>query len=111
MNADCDGRIGRCRSIPATDAQLLAYQYPEFSLRTEPTHREAFVAVSAGTRESPIQWFLVSKALHAWAIEHVIDLAKLGLIHEDLGVRITYRATDPITAASVPHFEFAVQFV
>jgi hypothetical protein len=34
-----------CRPVPREDATALAWQDPELTLRTEPAHREAFVAL------------------------------------------------------------------
>jgi hypothetical protein len=82
---------------------------PELSLRTEAAHREAFVALPVGA--SPAQWQLASEALHAWAAEHGIKPEELNLAPEDLVVRITYLASQPITDTSVPDCDFAVPFV
>ena len=57
-----------------------------------------------------MQWQLASEALHAWAAEHGIDPEGLALSPEDLGVRITYLATEPVTATSAPYCDFAVPF-
>ncbi len=54
-----------------------------------------------------VQWQLASEALHAWADEQGISAESLGLTPEDLGVRITYLASDPVTA---PDCDFAVPF-
>jgi len=64
-----------CKPVPESDAQALASHYPELSLRTEPAHREAYVALPndalpAGPGENPaVQWHLASEALRAWAKE------------------------------------------
>jgi DNA-binding transcriptional MerR regulator len=46
--ADSDGPIEWCVPVPAAQAESLASRYPELSLRTEPAHREAFVALPDG---------------------------------------------------------------
>jgi hypothetical protein len=116
VSADSDGPVEMCKPVPESDAKALASRYPELSLRTEPAHREAYVALPndalpAGPGGSPaVQWQLASEALHAWAVEHGIDPEGLALRPEDLGVRITYLASEPITETSVPYCDFAVPF-
>ena len=85
-------------------------------MRTEPAHREAYVALPndalpTGPGGNPgVQWQLASEALHAWAVEHGIDPEDLALKPEDLGVRITYLASEPVTETSAPYCDFAVPF-
>ena len=69
VSADSDGPIEWCKPVPVAEGKALAAQYPELNLRTEPAHREAFVALPAGGRADPVQWQLASEALHAWAGE------------------------------------------
>jgi DNA-binding transcriptional MerR regulator len=116
VSADSDGPVEWCKPVPDSDAKALASQYPELSLRTEPAHREAYVAlpndaIPAGPGESPaLHWQLASDALRAWAFEHELDPESLALTPEDLGMRITYLAREPVTATSVPYCDFAVPF-
>jgi hypothetical protein len=116
VSADSDGPVEMCKPIPGADAQALASHYPELSLRTEPAHREAYVALPndalpAGPGGNPaVQWQLASEALHAWAVEHGIEDERLTLKPEDLGLRITYLATGPVTETSAPYCDFAVPF-
>ena len=56
------------------------------------------------------QWQLAGDALRSWRDAQGIDDKDLTLTPEDLGVRITYLATPPITDASVPDCDFAVPF-
>jgi ABC-type multidrug transport system fused ATPase/permease subunit len=108
VSADSDGPVEMCKPIPGADAPALASHYPELSLRTEPAHREAYVALPndalpAGPGGNPaVQWQLASEALHARAVEHGIEDERLTLKPEDLGVRITYLATGPVTETSAP---------
>jgi len=97
---------------PESDAKALASHYPELSLRTEPAHREAYVALPndalpAGPGGKPaVQWQLASEALQAWAAEHGID-PESG--PEDLGVRITYsRASRSLRRAPLLRLRRAV---
>jgi DNA-binding transcriptional MerR regulator len=115
VSADSDGPVEWCKPVPESDAKSLASQFPELSLRTEPAHREAYVAlpndaIPAGPGGSPaVQWQLASEALRAWA-EDGIDPESLTLTPEDLGIRITYFASGPVTEASAPYCDFAVPF-
>jgi DNA-binding transcriptional MerR regulator len=113
VSADSDGPVEWCKPVPESDARVLASQYPELSLRTEPAHREAYVALPndalpAGPGENPAaQWQLASEALRAWAVEHGIDPESKP---EYLGVRVTYLAKGPVTETSAPYCDFAVPF-
>ena len=116
VSADSDGPVEWCKPVPESDAAELASHYPELSLRTEPAHREAYVAlpndtIPSGPGGNPgVQWQLASEALHAWAEEHGLDPEALELNPEDLGVRITYFASGPVTETSAPYCDFAVPF-
>ena len=116
VSADSDGPVEMCKPVPEQEAQALASHYPELSLRTEPAHREAYVALPndalpAGPGGNPgAQWQLASEALQAWAVEQGLDPERLALKPEDLGVRVTYFATGPVTETSAPYCDFAVPF-
>jgi DNA-binding transcriptional MerR regulator len=116
VSADSDGPVEWCKPIPESDAKALASRYPELNLRTEPAHREAYVALPndalpAGPGGNPgAQWQLASEALQAWAAEGGIDPEDLALQPEDLGMRITYFASEPVTETSAPYCDFAVPF-
>jgi DNA-binding transcriptional MerR regulator len=106
-SADSDGPVEWCRPVPAAEAHALAEHYPELTLRTEPAHREAFVALP-GPLVSGVQIQLAAESLRAWAQEQEQGVGdkQLTLKPEDLGERITYLATGP---ASVD-CDFAVPF-
>jgi hypothetical protein len=116
VSADSDGPVEMCKPIPEVDAKALASHYPELTLRTEPAHREAYVALPndalpTGPGGNPgVQWQLASEALHAWWEEQGINPDELERKPEDLGVRITYLASGPVTEASAPYCDFAVPF-
>jgi DNA-binding transcriptional MerR regulator len=116
VSADSDGPVEWCKPVPESDAKALTSHYPELSLRTEPAHREAYVALPndalpAGPGGNPsVQWQLASEALQAWAVEQGIDPQSLALKPEDLGVRITYFSSEPVTETSTPYCDFAVPF-
>jgi hypothetical protein len=113
VSADSDGPVEWCKPVPESDGKGLASHYPELSLRTEPAHREAYVAIpndalSAGPGGNPaVYWQLASEALRAWAKEQGIDPSNQV---DDLGVRITYFVSEPVTETSVPSCDFAVPF-
>jgi DNA-binding transcriptional MerR regulator len=110
VTADSDGPVEWCRPVPAAEASSLAAQFPELTLRVEPAHREAYVDLGPGGQIDATQWQLADEALRGWASAQGIDDKQLTLTPADLGVRITYLATPPITAASVPDCDFAVPF-
>ncbi len=111
VSADSDGPIEWCRPVPETEAHALAEHYPELTLRTEPAHREAFVALPAGPGGiQAVHWELGAESLRAWAQEQGIEDERLTLKPEDLGLRITYLATRPVTETSDPGCDMAVPF-
>jgi len=104
-SADSDGPVEWCRPVPQTEAHALAEHYPELTLRTEPAHREAFVALP-GPLVSGVQIQLAAESLRAWAQEQGVGDKQLTLKPEDLGERITYLATGPTSVDC----DFAVPF-
>ena len=113
VSADSDGPVEMCKPVPESDSTALALHYPELTLRTEPAHLEAYVAIPndalpTGPGGNPAaQWQLASEALRAWAAEHRIDPDSQP---EYLGVRITYLSSEPVTETSAPYCDFAVPF-
>jgi hypothetical protein len=113
VSADSDGPVEWCKPVPESDAKALASHYPELSLRTERAHGEAYVALPndtlpggpGGNPEVHLQ--LASEALRAWAEDSGINPESQ---LEDLGMRITYFATGPVTETSAPYRDFAVPF-
>lgn len=103
VSDDSDGPLEWCRPVPDEEAEALATQFPELTLRTEPAHLEAFVNIGPGGQTSAVQWQLVSESLHAWGEER-------GVEPNDMGVRITYLAPPPRTEDSTPDCDFAVPF-
>ena len=110
VTADSDGPVEWCRPVPDDQAEELAAQLPELTLRVEPAHREAYVDLGPGGQINATQWQLAEEALRSWANAQGLDRKQLSLTPEDLGVRITYLATPPITDTSVPDCDFAVPF-
>jgi DNA-binding transcriptional MerR regulator len=114
VSADSDGPVEWCRPVPDAEASALAQRYPELTLRTEPAHREAFVAlpINPGGEVSPVHFQLAMESLRTWAGEQGIEDERLTLKPGDLGLRLTYFATGPVTATSVPddYCDVAVPF-
>jgi DNA-binding transcriptional MerR regulator len=113
VSGDSDGPVEWCKPVPRAEAHALAEHYPELTLRTEPAHREAFVALPAGPDGiSAVHFQPAVESLEAWKQEQGIEDERLTLKPEDLGLRITYLATGSVTATSVPddYCDFAVPF-
>jgi DNA-binding transcriptional MerR regulator len=102
VNADSDGPLEFCKPVPAGQAEALVARTPGLSVRTERAHKEAFVSMGEPVL-APAQWELISQSLRSWADEHQVQPS-------DLGVRVTYLRTPPITENSVPDCDFAVPF-
>ena len=121
VNADSDGPVEMCKPVPEREARALAERYPELTLRTEPAHQEAFVALPAdsvgipagsGGSAAAVHWQLAMESLQAW-LEEQEQLHKgerLALEPADLGLRLTYLWTEPVTQASAPDCDFAIPF-
>ena len=101
VSEDSDGPLEWCRPVPADQAQELARDYPELSLRTEPSHREAFVELGPALQIQPAQWQLVSESLQAWAEDRAARPS-------DLGRRLTYISGSPPDETAGPDCDFAV---
>jgi DNA-binding transcriptional MerR regulator len=101
VSDDSDGPIEWCRPVPDDQARALAAETPELELRTEPAHREALVQLGPGGQLAPAQWQLVSRSLRTWTEQH-------GAHPSDLGARVTFVASSPLTETSVPDCDFAV---
>jgi DNA-binding transcriptional MerR regulator len=110
VSADSDGPVEWCKPVPAAEAEERAAQFPELTLRVEPAHREAYVDLGPGGQISTAQWQLADEALRSWADAQGIDPKQLSLTPEDLGVRITYLASQPPSEKSAPDCDFAVPF-
>jgi DNA-binding transcriptional MerR regulator len=109
VNADGDGPIEWCAPVPAAQAESLAPHYPELTLRTEPAHLEAFVALpDAG--DDVAHWQLATGSLEAWAEEPRPEREgdRLALTPADLGLRITYLVSALSTGE--PYRDMALPF-
>jgi DNA-binding transcriptional MerR regulator len=108
-SADGDGLIEWCGPVPEAEANALAEHYPELTLRTEPAHLEAFVALPAGY--GAVQWNLACESLDAWTQEQEKEHEgeRLALTPQDLGLRTTYLATGPSDVGIDLAIPFAVE--
>ena len=114
VSADSDGPVEWCKPVPQAEVHALAEHYPELTLRTEPAHREAFVALPVGPGgTSAVHFQLAMESLQAWGQEQEQEQEhegeRLALTPEDLGLRITYLATGPVTDP-VPDCDLALPF-
>ena len=109
VNDDGDGPIEWCAPVPTAQAESLAPHYPELTLRTEPAHIEAFVALP-DEGDEVAHWQLATGSLEAWAEEprpeHEGD--RLSHTPADLGLRITYLAS--ALGTGEPYCDMALAF-
>jgi DNA-binding transcriptional MerR regulator len=110
VNDDSDGPIEWCMPVPAAQAESLASRYPELSLRTEPAHQEAFVALPDSPEDEAVHWQLAMESLDAWGQEQGKEHEgeRLALTPEDLGLRVTYLAS--ALGTEEPYRDLAVPF-
>ena len=109
-NDDSDGPIEWCKPVPTAQAESLASRYPELSLRTEPAHDEAFVALPDGPGDEAVHWQLALESLDVWGQEQEKEHKgeRLALTPEDLGLRVTYLAS--ALGTEEPYRDLAVPF-
>jgi DNA-binding transcriptional MerR regulator len=112
VNGDSDGPMEWCKPVPAAQAESLASHYPELSLRTEPAHLEAFVALpDPDAGDEAVHWHLAAGSLDAWAQEdheQEHEGERLTLTPEDLGLRITHLAS--ALGTEEPYRDMALPF-
>jgi len=110
VNDDSDGPIEWCKPVPTAQAESLASRYPELSLRTEPAHDEAFVALPDGPGDEAVHWQLALESLDAWGQEQEKEHKgeRLALTPEDLGLRVTYLAS--ALGTEEPYRDMALPF-
>ena len=83
----------------------------QLPLAAEPAHREAFARVPGGAGGiSPEHFELATESLWAWAREQGLEDERHALEPGDLGLRITFAYTGPVTDP-VPDYDVAVPFL
>ena len=70
VSADSDGPIEWCRPLPDAAAEAAAVRFPQFQLRTEPAHDEAFVRRGNAATWSSTDAELAFRAILEWAAEN-----------------------------------------
>src|SRR6202034_571548 len=75
VSADSDGPVEWCKVVPDAEAESLAGQFPELTLRVEPAHREVYVNLGPTGPKGlePARFSLAEQALRAWAEKNRID--------------------------------------
>ena len=108
-NPDSDTPIEWCTPVLAAQAESLASRYPELTLRTEPAHREAAVALP-DEGDEVVHWALACESLDAWMREQEREHAGEPLAHspEELGLRITYLVS--ALGTGEPYRDLAIPF-
>ena len=103
VSGDSDGPVEWCRPVAADQAERFADELPNFTLRTEPAHQEAFVRLgkmqTAEGGDGGIEAELALQAVKAWAVEQRREPAggiRMVLIH------------NPANGGAGPDREFAV---
>lgn len=112
VSADSDGPMEWCKPVPDAEAEALAAQFPELTLRVELAHQEVYVDLGPAGQGGidPARFSLAEEALWAWAEAQAIDHEQFSLNPEDLGMRITYLASGPPSEKTGPDCDVAVPF-
>ena len=115
VSADSDGPVEWCKPVPQAEARALAEHYPELTLanRTGASRgvRRATKLVRTGSESSGA---LAARCRVTAGLGGAgAGASRVSVFQpEDLGLRITYLATGPVTETSVPddYCDFAVPF-
>jgi DNA-binding transcriptional MerR regulator len=106
VSQDSDGPVEWCRPVPADEAEALAGQYPELTLRTEPAHAEAFVHLG-DPQAAPPRWQLIAETMQAWAISQGLQESDRAA---DLAPRVTFRRHPPGSNPVAADCDYAVPY-
>jgi DNA-binding transcriptional MerR regulator len=87
VSQDSDGPVEWCRPVPADEAEALAGQYPQLTLRTEPAHAEAYVNLG-DPQGAPPRWSLIAETMEAWAVSQGLQERDRAA---DLAPRVIFR--------------------
>ena len=106
VSEDSDGPVEWCRPVLADQAEALAAQYPELTLRTEPAHAEAYVHLGDPNAVPP-RWQLIGETMQAWAVgQGLQETDRAG----DLPPRVTFRRHPPGTTPVTADCDYAVPY-
>jgi DNA-binding transcriptional MerR regulator len=101
VSADSDGPVEWCWPVTEDAAEQTAGQFPDYALRTEPAHEEAFVRqLSPGTWAGSTQAELALQELRTWAHEQRREAA--GPVRMVLVPKVPADGTGPDTRFAVP---------
>jgi DNA-binding transcriptional MerR regulator len=106
VSEDSDGPVEWCRPVPADQAEALAAQYPELTLRTEPAHQEAYVHFG-DPQATPPRYQLIAETMEAWAAAQGLQESNLAA---DLPPRTTFRRHPPGTTPVAADCDYAVPY-
>jgi DNA-binding transcriptional MerR regulator len=106
VSEDSDGPVEWCRPVPADQAQALAADYPELTLRTEPAHQEAYVHLG-DPQAAPPRYQLIAETMEAWAAGQGLQESNLAA---DLPPRTTFRRPPPGTTPVAADCDYAVPY-
>ncbi|HEY2286762.1 MAG TPA: helix-turn-helix domain-containing protein [Streptosporangiaceae bacterium] len=106
VTQDSDGPVEWCRPVPADQAEALAAQYPELTLRAEPAHQEAYVHLG-DPQATPPRWQLIAETMQAWAVGQGLQERDRAA---DLPPRVTFRRHPPGRQPVAADCDYAVPF-
>jgi DNA-binding transcriptional MerR regulator len=106
VSGDSDGPVEWCRPLPEDRAEEIAAQFPDYELRIDPEHEEAFVQQrERGAWASGTQAELALQELRSWALEQRREAA--GPVRMVLVLRTPSDGKGPDTQFAVPLRETA----
>jgi DNA-binding transcriptional MerR regulator len=106
VSEDSDGPVEWCRPVPADQAEQLAAQYPELTLRTEPAHQEAYVHLG-DPQGAPPRYRLIVETMEAWAVAQGLQERDRAA---DLPPRTTFRRPPPGSNPVAADCDYAVPY-
>ena len=77
VSDDSDGPVAFCLPVPDDAVDAMAAEFPELSVRTEPAHDEAFIALDH--EPDGAGWQVIAETAKAWAEDHRRGPSGLGV--------------------------------
>lgn len=99
VGEDGDGPIEWCRPVAEEDAEQLAAQFPELTLRTEPAHQEAYIFQGMAAQVGEPQAAVATERLMAWVTAERRQPTG--------GMKMVY-ISNPANGGAGPDCEFAI---